>query len=55
MSQHVIDTLLDYQNEQREVIDKLKRQLTAAKGAQTKLRNEVIKYELELNDLKKSQ
>ena len=52
MSQHVIDSLLDYQNEQRDVIDKLKRQLSAAKGAQTKLRNEVIKYELEISELK---
>ena len=52
MSQHVIDSLLDFQNEQRDVIGKLKRQLSAAKGAQTKLRNELIKYELELSELK---
>ena len=52
MSQHIIDSLLDYQNEQRDVIGKLKRQLSAAKGAQTKLRNELIKHELELSELK---
>ena len=39
MSQHVIDSLLDYQNQQKEVIGQLKRQLSAAKGQITKLKN----------------
>ncbi len=46
MSQHVIDALLDYQNQQKELIEQLKRQLRAAKGEQTKLRNKLIKHEL---------
>jgi len=46
MSQHVIDSLLDYQNEQKELIGQLKRQLSAAKGEQTKLRNKLTQYEL---------
>ena len=39
MSQHEIDSLLDYQNQQKEVIQQLKRQLSNAKGQITKLKN----------------
>ena len=43
MSQHVIDSLLDYQNEQKELIAQLKKQLSAAKGQITKLKNKELK------------
>ena len=46
MSQHTIDSLLDFQNEQKELIGELKRQLSAAKGEQTKLRNKLAKNTL---------
>ena len=39
MSQSTVDALLDFQNAQRELIEQLKRQLSAAKGQITKLKN----------------
>lgn len=41
MSISDIDALLDYQNIQTAEIAKLKRQLAAAKGQQTKLQNQL--------------
>lgn len=43
MSQTIVDALLDYQNEQKELIDQLKRQLSAAKGQITKLKKKETK------------